>query len=68
MRRATILKNILPSTLRSEMILNCSMVLELSSFGIQTPSACFHCCANFPLLQMTLRIVHSRFKSLEHLL
>lgn len=38
--------------LRSEMFLNCWMVVEFS-LGIQTSSACLHCCATFPLLQMS---------------
>jgi hypothetical protein len=53
-------KNIFPSTLSSEIVLNCSMFLAFSSLGIQTPSANLHCWATFPLLQITLRIFHSR--------
>lgn len=57
--RDKMLKNILPSVLSSEMVLNWSMSLEFSSLGIQTPSAHLHWSATLPLHQITLRIFHS---------
>lgn len=41
-RKTTILKKILPSTLRSEMFLNCFSMVEVSFLGIQTCSTCLH--------------------------
>ena len=43
MHRATMLKNTLPSTFRSEMFLNYIIVSEFSTFEIHMPSACLHC-------------------------
>ncbi len=47
-RLATILKKVLHSTLRSKIVLNCSMLLAISSLGIHTPSTYLHYWGTFP--------------------
>lgn len=61
---ATLLEKILLSTLSREMVQNCVMSLAFSSFGIQTPSACCHCLATFPLCHTTPMSLHSLSNSL----
>jgi len=42
---------------------SCSLLLESSSFGIHTPSACLHWASTFPLRRITF---HSHTRSLGH--
>ena len=63
---ASTAKKILPSTLRSEIVQNCLISAEFSSFGTKQPSATCQCVGMWPFLQMTLINFHSRLRSLGH--
>lgn len=49
------LKKLFPSTLSSDIDLNCSTPVEFSSLRIHTPSTYFHCLATTPLLNILCR-------------
>ena len=66
-RLARMAKNIFPSTLSNEIVLNWLTVLEFRSFGVNIPSASFQE-AGTSFRQTTFKSLHNRLTSSGHIL
>ena len=67
-RFARIAKNIFPSTLSYEIVLNWLAVLEFRSFGVTIHSASFQEAGTSPFRQTTFKSLHNRLRSSGHIL
>ena len=67
-RFARMAKNIFPSTLSNEIVLNWLTVLEFRSFGVNIPSASFQEARTSPFRQTTFKSLHNRLRSSGHIL
>ena len=54
-------RNNFPSTLRRDIVLNCLISVESSSFGAKIPSDVSQLSATFPLRHITLKIANNRY-------
>ena len=61
-------KNIFPSTLSNEIVLNWLTVLEFRSFGVNIPSASSQEAGTSPFRQTTFKSLHNRLRSSGHIL
>ncbi|KAH3721217.1 hypothetical protein DPMN_064136 [Dreissena polymorpha] len=57
---------ILPSTFNNDIVRNCPISLETSSFGTKMPSARCHSTGTSPLRQTTFNSFHNRLSSFGH--
>ena len=64
-RLARSANNTFPSTFRSDIVRNWSIVLEFSSFVVNIPSASFQASGTIPFPQTTFSNLHSRLNSLS---